>query len=808
MSAMDDRNKKEVKPYRGAKDYVPLNERLKDLKTRLDVPEYNEQQQILFPNNCEGLAKDVFKKVCRFITDCEVPSTDVCLVATNYKTTTPPPPRIIDSQPVTLLAELQTCCEPGRIACPELLMYSIDPEQSLEDMMLYSIEDIGLGDLRIGIDFKNRAHCCESEDSWEEGLESVDFIEILPSIKVDFSCDMPSLEVKKEYHESIELCYKRIELLRKYRIWMDLCKQDMSFEAIVEPVAEECLACDTSYAVSAETSVENACGNLTVKVKKNVTIDWCTPEFSEEFSIELSQECNEPQEYQSESEVEISCLHGAQLKCKLKEKIKVDWCSGDLSFEPELEAECSCEPISSPPSVFPINISIPGCVQSEERYSVNISGVGTVSNTLNPDGTIASNVSMGLGADGAFGPDGGIGFITNITRNGSQLYVETGYAQFVGGLFCGTSIGEPFTVDIDNIVEDMLTREFCRKLRRRCNLCECSDSSSSSSLWPCECIGSYTFEVPNDEIESDYEYSAPVAVNVLLRGGGYRIIKTKAVQTYKNSYYTTYAIKICGTEYEIDHVGRVAFPRSGFDGNLLLDVTLIDKQCNPPSDSKSYSYSRSSTSDSLSWNCLGEITFRVSDVTCIENPALIHIHVGDKVVDCIAVSSWDDPTLFVAILPTDTREELQMITGVDVPKNGEYIPATNVSVGAVYCKDGDESISQSEAEPSDSLSYSSWCTADVTFSVDPADLPYFRSSIIVFNDNWLDTTYGPTTAYYVESQGNKDVYKFRVTVADEQAVSRIRSVKYYTYSELTDSYVTKMVNATVVDHWCGKSIKE
>lgn len=488
--------------------YVPLNTRLQTLKTRLDVPEYNEQQRLLFPNNCENLAKDVYKKVCRFITDCEVPSTDLCIVAVNYKETVPPShPR--ESLPINLLAELQTCCEAGRIACPELIMYSIEPERETEEMLLYKKANLGIGDLKLGIDFKSRIHCCESEDSWEEGLESVDFIEVLPSINLDFSCEFGSFEFSSEYLESIELCYKRLEFLRKYHIWLDVCNNELNFDAKLEPVAEHCVACDTEYEISTENSIENACGNLTVKVKKNVTIDWCTPDFKEEFSIELSQECGSAETYESTTETEVFCLHGAYLKYKLKEKVTVDWCSGEISLEPELETECSCEPILGTASSFPIDITIPGCSQGAGE-ELKIEGSGIIQSILQPDGTISSSVYLPpMTATGKLGVGAGISFVKDITKKGSKLHINFGYMRFTNGLLCEVTDSPDRDIDID-----CTSNIDCKKLRKKCQLCECSDSESSSSSSASGSSSSTSISVSSSSGDNCWTISIPPTADV------------------------------------------------------------------------------------------------------------------------------------------------------------------------------------------------------------------------------------------------------------------------------------------------------
>lgn len=447
--------------------YVPITERLQNLKTRLDNRDYNEQQQVLFTKICDGLDKDTYQKVCRFITDCDVPSLELCIVDTNYKTSVPPS-HPNDPLPINLLASLQTCCEPGRIACPELIMYSIEPEVSIEDMMLHDCTDLSTGKLCVGIDFKNRVRCCESD-------EEFDFIEILPSIQLDYDCAFGSFEFSGEYMESVEICYKRLEFLRKYHLWLDICQHELSFEASIEPIAEFCLACDTNFETSAEASVENACGNLTVKVKKNVNIDWCSPEYTEEISIELSQECGDPRTYRGHTEADVYCLHGAYLKYKLDESATVDWCSGEVSLKPKLTAECRCNPIASGASIFPIKIEIPPCSQHINDTGLVLTSTGEVSHVLQPNGMIDCNVKINkFKVKGALGLGAGVSFVKDIKVVDNRIQIDNGFMTFVDGILCNVADGETKFIDISTVIN-------CKRLRKRCRLCECSDSSSSSS---------------------------------------------------------------------------------------------------------------------------------------------------------------------------------------------------------------------------------------------------------------------------------------------------------------------------------------
>ena len=673
-----------------AEDYVPLNTRLQTLKTRLDVPEYNEQQRLLFPKDCEELTKDVYKKVCRFITDCEVPSTDLCLVAINYKETMPPShPR--EALPINLLAELQTCCEPGRIACPELIMYSIEPERSVERMMLYDKENIGLGDLKIGIDFKNRVHCCESEDSWEEGLESIDFIEVLPSIQLDFSCDMGSIEFSREYYESIELCYRRLEFLRKYHIWMDICNQDMSFEAILEPVVEKCLACDASYEISKETSVEIPGGKLNVKLKKNVNIEWCEPEFSEEISIEVTRECDEPKRYTGGSS-SYTNIYGAQLQCSLAEAIDVDWCSGEMHLDPGITVNCQCNDVVGRPSLFPINIKIPPCSQSVRDGGIKIKGVGTVTNTLSPNGEVSSNVNVNnITVSGRLGESASIGIVTDVSVQGTKLLVSGRSIIFTDGIYCGATPVLTETFDIGDVIINNID---CRSLRKKCNLCECSDSesssssSTSSSSTSSSISGSDTSSncwTVHAELDSSYTMIGAV---VTIKGTG----EQKNVTMHEvgsDGSFILYEGTIRSDE-ELEYTCQIMYST----GSSYLTTTGFVTEGGDCQDEESVSASTSistsipDTSDtSDTGNCTGYLSFSLTS----EETASFFTGSKEMIVQ---ISSRDvnvDPTYtssnkFSIVITGYTEEEIRGISWGALKLNSdEYIKHVDVAVNDVVC---------------------------------------------------------------------------------------------------------------------------
>lgn len=691
-----------------AEDYVPLNTRLQTLKTRLDVPEYNEQQRLLFPKDCEELTKDVYKKVCRFITDCEVPSTDLCLVAINYKETMPPShPR--EALPINLLAELQTCCEPGRIACPELIMYSIEPERSVERMMLYDKENIGLGDLKIGIDFKNRTHCCESEDSWEEGLESIDFIEILPSIQLDFNCDMGSIEFSREYYESIELCYRRLEFLRKYHIWMDICNQDMSFEAILEPVVEKCLACDASYEISKETSVEIPGGRLNVKLQKNVNIEWCEPEFSEEISIEVTRECDEPKRYTGGSS-SYTNIYGAQLQCSLAEAIDVDWCSGEMHLDPGITVNCQCNEVTGRPSLFPINIEIPPCSQSVKDGGIKIKGVGTVTNTLSPNGEVSSNVNVNnVTVSGRLGESASIGVVTNVSVQGTKLLVSGRSIIFTDGIYCGAT---PVLTETFDIGDAIIKNIDCRALRKKCNLCECSDSesSSSSSTSSSESGSDTSSNCWTVHAELDGSYTMIGAV-VTVKGTG----EQKNVTMHEvgsDGSFIVYEGTIRSDE-ELEYTCQIMYSTgSGYSTTTGFVTKGGDCQEVEPSNSSSSAsdYSASSSS-STSGPCTGELSGTVSIALYndLPKPVLATYTInGEQYTTAATATPADSEHVLLTINAVGTEEDIRSITAILVTPTTDGVPRSipvELDENSIDCGGGSTSDSSSSAEPKCTMQY-------------------------------------------------------------------------------------------------------
>ena len=166
--------------------YTPIDKRLAELQTRLDK-DYNESQDALFLNSCEGLDNTLSKKVCRLITDCAVPDIQVRIEDNPYGSTMPPshPPEDI---PVRLLAELLPCCHEGRTICPEFEIEEPNSIKPIDSMFMSKEVDIDLGKLKIGIDFDTEQECCDPERS------DYDYIRLKPSMDCDFECTMEPIE--------------------------------------------------------------------------------------------------------------------------------------------------------------------------------------------------------------------------------------------------------------------------------------------------------------------------------------------------------------------------------------------------------------------------------------------------------------------------------------------------------------------------------------------------------------------------------------------------------------------------------------
>ena len=685
--------------------YVPISERLQNLKTRLDERDYNEEQQVLFTKLCDGLTADAYQKVCRFITDCDVPSLEMCLVDINYKESIPPS-HPTDPLPINLLANLQTCCEPGRIACPELIMYSIEPENSIEDMMLHDCTELSTGRLCVGIDFKNRVMCCESE-------EDFDFIEILPSIQLDYSCEFGSFEVSGEYYESIELCYKRIEFLRRYHMWLDICEHDLSFESELVPIAETCLACDTSYETSAEASVENPCGNLTLKIKKNTNIDWCTPSYEEEFSIEFLQDCDDPKTYRGRTTSGINVL-GTAIRCTLEDEATVDWCSGEVDLKPKLKLSCSANPVQGQPSMFNVQAKIPGCTMP---YELVLNGSGSIASTLGVDGSISSRVSLNnITGTGALGPSAGIAFIKDITISGNSLKIEPGYMMFRGGIFCGVDYFAEKTIDITKVIN-------CASLRKRCNLCECSDSSSSSSSGACPCFTMRSTTSDNVEV---------VGATMLVNG----------VEVPIQDISFTKQPGIGGTEFIVqfsscDNVpdyGHVYYSNGSFATAL---ITAGCEQHNPEESSSSGSISWCTRYVFVSLTCPEDKMPQVAPGTYLSLGTVdVSTSNGETFTLGLFVHNADittgDPAIYNFTMGIPLLDKDETLSGVECHLNYSYFAVRNTAI--------DNTCREYEDPDFDNSSSDTECSAIVEFITTPTHINANDESDIPYTINgWVST---------------------------------------------------------------------